>query len=164
MKSLYFFKSFVAFVFLFQILFTVGYPIIAGKHDLFPLFTWDIFHTKPRKTYDIYPLTFLEIDHETLESPLTLVEAYNSGLLKVNVRYEILRKSSDLGHAIVNENQDEVLAITKDIEQLLLANHESIRYRLDYLKVQPREYFLYGKFNKKVPLIEKVANRAGVKN
>ncbi len=139
MKSIYHLKFIIVCFFILQSLFSVFYESISGQQNIFPIYTWRIFHPRPDKYLTDYIISIHEIDDEVFDPPVIDLNFVRRKFPHI-MTYTLTRKIGSL-----DENNPLRKKIIENINSMLLKEKSYVRWGVVERRYNPIELFWEGK-------------------
>ena len=139
MRSIYYLKLIIIGFFILQSLFSVFYESISGDQNIFPLYTWKIFHPRPDKYLTDRIISIHQIDDEIFNPPVIDLKFVAKKFPHIRT-YTLTRKMSSLDKD--NPMREETI---KNIDSMLLRKNFYVRWGIVERKYNPIKLFWEGK-------------------
>lgn len=139
MRGIYYLKFIIIGFFVFQSLFSVFYESISGEQNIFPIYTWKIFHPRPDKYLTDYVMSIHKIDAEKFDPPVTDLNFIAENFPHIRT-YTLTRKMGSL-----NKENPLRERTVKNINSMLLKEKSHVRWGVVERKFNPIELFWEGK-------------------
>ena len=134
MKAVHNYKFFLAIFFFYQVAFSMAGEQLFHTQNIFPIYTWQIFHTEPNRNLGRTLLFVKTIDGQPLEAPTDILDLQKS-FPNINI-YEFSQKVHVAGMRDELSQED-----LNNIKEMLLLDHSSVTFELKRITFDPIEYY-----------------------